>query len=177
MRKEIQDLLAKKDFSEGLLKLNDSSKVKDYFATEGNLNDVTDDEVKELGLGLENLMQKISELPEDKLEKIGGGVGPEDSEGGYSDTDLGNNDYVVNRLLLNLLVFGETMESAANAPSSHFTPESSDFGKKDESEQNKVGISKGAKLGIGTVAGATVIASGVGLYKVGRKRGWWGKVK
>ncbi len=75
MRKEIEDLLAKKDFSEGLLKLDDSLKVKDYFATEGNLKDVTDDEVKEIGLYLGNLMQNIAKLPEDKLEKIGGGDG------------------------------------------------------------------------------------------------------
>ncbi len=74
MRKEIEDLLAKKDFSEGLLKLDDVSKVKDYFTTKGNLKDVTDEEIKELGSSLENLMQKVSELPEDKLEKIGGGA-------------------------------------------------------------------------------------------------------
>ena len=37
MRQEIQDLLAKKDFVEGLLKIEDPSKVKGYFATEGNL--------------------------------------------------------------------------------------------------------------------------------------------
>ena len=74
MRPEIENLLAKKDFSEGLFKLDDTSKVKDYFATEGNLKDVTDDEVKELGTGLGNLMQNIAKLSEDKLEKIGGGA-------------------------------------------------------------------------------------------------------
>lgn len=88
MRQEIQDLLAKKDFLEGLLKLDDPSKVKSFFETDGNLKDVTDDEIKELGLNLDNLMQSIAKLPEDKLEKIGGGapgvnLANPDGKGGY----------------------------------------------------------------------------------------------
>lgn len=146
MRQEIQDLLAKKDFSEGLLKLDDPSKVKDYFTTKGNLKDVTDEEIKELGLSLENLMQKISELPEDKLEKIGGGVDPNDSF-----------DY-----LINLKPQAKELGDKADL---EYDP--------DFKFKIKKSMSTGKKAGIGAAAIGTVAVAGAGLYKLGQKKGWW----
>ncbi|MDR1627877.1 MAG: hypothetical protein LBR79_03810 [Oscillospiraceae bacterium] len=75
MRKEIQKLLEDKDFVEKLLKLKEQSEVKELFATEGGLEDITDDEVEELGQKLRDLIQRVTSLPEDELENIGGGAG------------------------------------------------------------------------------------------------------
>lgn len=153
MRKEIQDLLAKKDFSEGLLKLDDPSKVKDYFETKGNLEDVTDDEIKELGSDLENLMQNIAKLPEDKLEKIGGGVGPEDvplPEGDFDDLfDGAGNDE------------GGGYDGI---PDPEYLP------------RNKK-ISGKTKLGIGVDTLGGLAAAGAGVYRIGKTKGWWSKFK
>ncbi|MDR1627872.1 MAG: hypothetical protein LBR79_03785 [Oscillospiraceae bacterium] len=74
MRKEIEKLLEDKDFAEKLLKLEEQSEVKELFATEGGLKDVTDDEVEELGQKLGELMQRVASLPEDELKDVGGGT-------------------------------------------------------------------------------------------------------
>ncbi len=153
MRKEIQDLLAKKDFSEGLLKLDDPSKVKDYFETNGNLKDVTDDEVKEIGLDLGNLMQNIAKLPEDKLGKIGGGVGDDEV------------DDFMNELLPEP-IYQDSSRDARIARG-----ERGPLGNKDNN------MSTGKKVGIGVAALGGLAAAGAGVYKIGKTKGWWSKLK
>ena len=147
MRPEIENLLAKKDFSKGLFKLDDTSKVKDYFATEGNLKDVTDDEVKELGTSLGNLMQNIAKLPEDKLEKIGGGVDPDPNfydQFAVEDLDVPEIGEIDNRL--------------------------QDYKGYERKRKTKA-------IGIGAAALGGLAAAGAGIYKIGKSRGWWDKFK
>ena len=178
LRKEIQDLLAKEDFSKGLLELDDKSKVKEYFSVNGKI-DLTDGEVEQLGQVVGGVMEEVAKLPEAELGRIAGGdgytqdeydahflegvnlgakraekhIGPRLKDAYNSGVKFGT-DVTIERVGAQLPVIKQTSYT-----------EGYDSGASDTHKT----------WGLGLLATTTLVGAGAGIYAIGKKKGWWSK--
>ena len=72
MEEKIQEVLAKEGFTEKLLACEEPEQVQALFAAEGI--ELTLDEVKQVGAGLNAALAEGDELDEDSLDSVAGGV-------------------------------------------------------------------------------------------------------
>ncbi len=71
MDKKIIEKLNNKEFARKIINMSTKEEVKKAFADEGI--EISEDEINNLGEMIVNMISKISEMPEDELEKVSGG--------------------------------------------------------------------------------------------------------
>lgn len=163
MDNKIAERLKDRSFVEKLMGLGTPDEVKSFFKSEGLT--ISDDELKEMGSSLNDVISQFKDIPDVELENISGG--------------LGNPVKYVHGKLED--AFTDLGTFIARKPG--YDPEES------EGEVNRVKIlgaigehleDKADKYATGAMAGAALIVAYAGYKKgwpavkaLGQKKGWW----